>query len=153
MKAKISIFSTVVSSILIMPLPVFAQNALINGNLTVTEWGKFSEGIDIGTSTQYTLDWDALNSVVNNDINAIQGSFLWRDTYIFNNNIVTARNKMFLSSSNQLTLYKSNGTSAGISFTPESSKITLSDGVCAANEFMSGFGLRNGVTVVFFGRW
>jgi hypothetical protein len=24
---------------------------------------------------------------------------------------------------------------------------------CAANEFMSGFGLRNGVTVVFFGRW
>ena len=121
-------------------LPAFAADESVSGNLTVSGWGKFVGGVDVGATSQHTLDWDTSNFRVLSDINTIQGSFIWRDTYTFNNNIETARTKMLLGSSNLLTLYKSDGTTTtiGLTLDPNAGRITLPSGVAGAGIYMGG---------------
>jgi hypothetical protein len=69
------------------------------------------------------------------DLTDALGSFQWRD-----NLLGTARNKMTLDSGNLLTLYKSDGTVAGILLNPNTGQINLSG---------TGSGIYAGATPVF----
>ena len=140
MKRKHIVSSSFIQ-ILLIALPAIAQDLPVNGNLTVSGAGKFVAGIDVGTTSQYTLDWDSLNARVASDINAIAGGFIWRDTYVLNNDVETAKNKMLLGSSNLLTLYKSDGMTVGLTLDPNAGKITLPAGV-------TGAGVYSGATPV-----
>ncbi|MCX6875379.1 MAG: hypothetical protein NTW21_16460 [Verrucomicrobia bacterium] len=100
----------------------------ITGNLTVTGWGKFANGVDLGQNGEVLFNWlpaDLSNPVgtATFDMVQAQGAFLWRDT-ITAAPTPSAKNKMKLDRSNALTLYKSDGT-VGQLFDPENGKITL----------------------------
>ena len=98
----------------------------VNTNLTVTGWGGFANGVDLGQNGELLLNWlpaDAANPLgtAASDIALAQGAFLWRDSIT---PAPAARNKMKLDASNTLTLYRSDGT-AGLLLDPEHSKLTV----------------------------
>ncbi|KAB2638695.1 MAG: hypothetical protein DVB25_07210 [Verrucomicrobia bacterium] len=98
----------------------------VNTNLTVAGWGAFANGVDLGRNGELLLNWlpsDAANPLgtATCDISLAQGTFLWRDSIT---PAPTARNKMRLDSSNNLTLYLSDG-SAGLLLEPENGKISV----------------------------
>jgi len=98
----------------------------INGNLTVTGWGSFTNGVDWGPNGEVLCNWhpaDPTNPVATAtfDVVPAQGAFLWRDTITA---APTARNKMKLDPYNALTLYKSDGTE-GLLIDPQNGKITV----------------------------
>jgi len=98
----------------------------INTNLTVTGWGGFANGVDLGHNGELLLNWlpaDAANPLgtATCDIALAQGAFLWRDSIT---PVPSARNKMRLDPANNLTIYRSDG-SAGLLFDPENGKISV----------------------------
>lgn len=98
----------------------------INTNLTVTGWGTFANGVDLGCNGELLLNWipaDAANPLgtATSDIALSQGSFLWRDSIT---PTLAVRNKMRLDQSNNLTLYRSDGC-AGLLLDPENGKISV----------------------------
>ena len=108
----------------------------IYGNLTVSGWGKFSGGVDLGQNGEVLVNWlpaDLSNpfGTATSDIALAQGAFLWRDTITA---APSARNKMRLAPSNTLTLYTSNGTAA-LLLDPENGRISVlepgsNSGIC-----------------------
>lgn len=104
----------------------------VEGNLTVTGsttsagWGLFQQGVDFGNNGEASLNWWPGTSpagTVTFDINWADGTFTWRDEVT----ATTASNKMSLDAANALTLFRSNGA-AGITFSPETGRITLPAG-------------------------
>jgi hypothetical protein len=98
----------------------------IAGDLTVTGWGGFANGVDIGRNGELSINWLAADSAAplgtaSFDIVGTQGAFLWRDTITAT---PAARNKMRLDPSNTLTLYMSDGT-AGFVLDPENGKCSV----------------------------
>jgi len=98
----------------------------VNTNLTVTGWGGFANGVDLGSNGELLLNWlpaDIANPLgtATSDIALAQGSFLWRDSIT---PAPAARNKMRLDQSNNLTLYRSDGT-ASLLLDPENGKLSV----------------------------
>ena len=98
----------------------------INTNLTVTGWGTFANGVDLGCNGELLLNWipaDAANPLgtATSDIAMSQGSFLWRDSIT---PTLAVRNKMRLDPSNNLTLFRSDGC-AGLLLDPDNGKISV----------------------------
>ena len=101
----------------------------ITGNLTVSGsdgngWGLFKEGIDLGITDGFSLNWShplgAPNSTAMFDIDGSTGVYLWRWKNI---TAAVSTNKMKLDANNVLTLYKSNGSTAGITLNPSTGNI------------------------------
>ncbi|MEI7911085.1 MAG: hypothetical protein WCK77_15725 [Verrucomicrobiota bacterium] len=98
----------------------------VNANLTVTGWGKFANGVDLGPNGEALFNWlpaDPSNPLgtTSFDIALAQGAFLWRDSIT---PTPAARNKMRLDPSNNLTLYAPNGTT-GLLLNPADGKISI----------------------------
>ena len=98
----------------------------VNANLTVTGWGKFTNGVDLGPNGEALFNWlpaDPSNPLgtTSFDIALAQGAFLWRDSIT---PTPAARNKMRLDPSNNLTLYAPNGTT-GLLLNPADGKISI----------------------------
>jgi len=99
---------------------------IINSNLTVTGWGCFTNGVDLGLNGDLLLNWLPANAsnplgTATSDIALAQGSFLWRDSIT---PAPAARNKMRLDSSNNLSLFRSDGTE-GVVLDPQNGRIRI----------------------------
>lgn len=121
---------------------VFMAAGTPTGDLTIAGDLSVVKGIDFGTAAtnpalaavQLTY-FGGLEHATMFDLSDALGSFQWRD-----NLLDTARNKMTLDSGNLLTLYKSDGTVAGILLNPDTGQIHLSG---------TGGGIYAGGTPVF----
>ena len=106
----------------------FVVSGTPTGDLSVAGDLSVVKGIDFGTtSASPALAAVQLNyfgggeNAAMFDLTAALGTIRWRD-----NLTATARNKMALDGGNLLTLYKSDGTSAGILLNPNTGQINLS---------------------------
>ena len=96
------------------------------GDLTVAGDLSVVKGIDFGMTTAtpplaaVQLNYFGDSNSAISDLTAAGGTFQWRD-----NLAVAARNKLQLDGANNLTLYKSDGTTTGILLNPNTSQITL----------------------------
>ena len=115
----LAILATVV--VLITTNDANGSDQNFEGNLTVTGFGSFDHGIDMGTNSETSINWSP-TGVTMFDIGQSPGSFLWRDTVITTPQS-SAANKMELTSTNVLRLYS--GTTPGVVLDPASGKITL----------------------------
>jgi len=121
---------------------VFMAAGTPTGDLTISGDLSVVKGIDFGTAAtnpalaavQLTY-FGGLEHATMFDLSDALGSFQWRD-----NLLGTARNKMTLDAGNLLTLYKSDGTVAGILLNPDTGQIHLSG---------TGGGIYAGGTPVF----
>lgn len=79
--------------------------------------------LQFGPSNQGVISFQTSGNTATFDIDGLSGAILWRD------NVVTtpasAKNKMHLSSTNVLTLYKQNGSTTGLTLDAENNRITL----------------------------
>ncbi len=97
-----------------------------SGNITATGWGKFNDGIDMGPNAETSINWLGSKTTAF-DITEAHGVFLWRDAIVTSPS-ASAKNKMQIDADNSLTLYKTDGVTAGIILAPNSGKITLPAG-------------------------
>src|SRR6478609_7932911 len=101
MKPKFVLFSRLAAVIALPSLPVLADDLSVSGNITVSGWGQFNAGIDIGPNSESQVNWIPAGSTgtVASDITPAQGIFLWRDTIT---STPSAKNKMQLDGGNIL---------------------------------------------------
>lgn len=131
-----AVFLTASSHLLAQPLTVSGNLTVTGstsvvdvsstGNVTATGWGLFKQGVDFGTAGEAMLNWTpggSTDGTVTFDITRAGGTYLWRD---YASTVPTTTNKMVLDDNNVLSLYKSNGSAVGISFTPNTGRINIS---------------------------
>jgi hypothetical protein len=115
---------------------ITGNSLTVTGNSTGDGWGLFKQGVDFGTGAEAKLKWFPGTfpaGTATFDIQWADGTFTWRDTYTTANNTTVANNKMSLDAANNLILFRSSGSpiAAGITFAPDSGKITLPAGTTA----------------------
>jgi trimeric autotransporter adhesin len=98
------------------------------GNLTIAGDLSVSKGIDLGVSTgngalsAFQMDWYSATKNLSFDLTDSSSSFTWRDNLAGG---AAVRNKMKLDDTNSLSLFKSDGSAAGIKLDPTSGAVTL----------------------------
>lgn len=116
-----------------LAIPKTIEGEIVVANRVIADTGMFTNGIDMGTNGEASLYWSGspANAAVF-DIATNPGSYLWRDA-------VTAspsfKDKMQLGAANTLTLYRSDGTTIGLTLDPNAGKITLADSEASSGIF------------------
>ena len=101
-------------------------NLTINGNTAGTGWGWFqNNNLYLGANKEMNLRWAPASNPttlgsVHSQVSRADARFWWIE-----NGAATLEYKMLLNESNILTLYKPNGTTAGITISPDSGIIDI----------------------------
>jgi Beta-propeller repeat/Head domain of trimeric autotransporter adhesin len=115
------------------------------GNLVVTGDLSVFKGLDVGTTgdpavSAFQLDWYTATKIASFDLTEPSSSYHWRDNLAAG---TAVRKKMTLSDTNILSLFKQDGSAAGITLDPTAGSVTLAG-------LTSGIYHSNGTPMVSF---
>lgn len=100
-------------------------NVTASGNITADGWGWFKGSSYLGGAKEFTMRSTNGVAPVGNlimEIGRSSGRYYWRDAAD-----TTAKNKMYLDEDNNLVLYRSNGTTPGITLNAADGRIDLNN--------------------------